>query len=113
VLQLHDLQGDAIVTAALSTTETKLLSTYNSTEFGVPNAGKTPPKFAWLGANDIASAFSSGVITYGATSYVPQTGRAQQSEAVEPPGASIGSTTRAASSNSVGRTANGGFPSVS
>ncbi len=90
VLQLHDIQGDVVATAALSPTETKLLSTYNSTEFGVPNAGKTPPKYAWLGATDVASAFSSGVITYGATSYVPQTGRALQSEAVEPPGAPQG-----------------------
>jgi streptogramin lyase len=96
VLQLHDLQGNAIATAALSNTETKLLSTYNSTEFGVPNAGKTPPKFAWLGANDIASALPSGVITYGATSYVPQTGRALQSEAIEPPGAPQGSGAGAA-----------------
>jgi hypothetical protein len=96
VLQLHDLQGNVIATAALSTTETKLLSTYNSTEFGVPNAGKTPPKYAWLGAADIASAFSSGVITYGATSYVPQTGRSLQSEAVAPPGAPQGSGAGAA-----------------
>jgi streptogramin lyase len=87
VLQLHDLQGNIFATAALSGTATKLLSTYSSTEFGVPNAGKAPPTFAWLGANDIASTLSSGVITYGATSYVPQTGRPLQTEQVEPPGA--------------------------
>ncbi len=87
VLQLHDLQGNIVATAALSTSETKLLSTYNSTEFGVPNAEKAPPTFAWLGAAAIASALPSGVITYGATSYVPQIGRALQSEAVDPPGA--------------------------
>lgn len=86
VLQLHDLQGDVVATAALSPTETKLLSTYNSTEFGVPNKEKAPPPFAWLGAVDIESALSSGVITYGATSYVPQTGMNLQSEAVEPVG---------------------------
>ena len=96
VLQLHDLQGDVIATAALSPTETKLLSTYNSTEFGVPNAEKAPPKFAWLGAGDVASAFSSGVITYGATSYVPQIGRVLQGEAVESPGAPYGSGAGAA-----------------
>jgi streptogramin lyase len=90
VLQLHDLQGDVVATAALSPSPTKLLSTYNSTEFGVPSGGKAPPKYAWLGAGDIASALSSGVITYGATSYVPQTGRALQSEAVDPPGAPNG-----------------------
>jgi streptogramin lyase len=90
VLQLHDIQGNAVATAALSPTETKVLSTYNSTEFGVPNAGVAPPKYAWLGAADVASAFSSGVITYGATSYVPQTGRPLQSEAVDPPGSPQG-----------------------
>jgi hypothetical protein len=91
VLQLHDLPGNIVATAADNTTETKLLSTYNSTEFGVPNAEKTPPPFAWLGAADVQSTLSSGVITYGATSYVPQTGKALESEQVEPPGAPSGS----------------------
>jgi YD repeat-containing protein len=92
VLQLHDLQGDIAATAALSPSETKVLSTYNSTEFGVPNKEKAPPKFAWLGAGGIASSLSSGVITYGATSYVPQIGRALQSEVVEAPGIAPGGT---------------------
>ncbi len=92
VLQLHDLQGNVAATAALSPSETKLLSTYNSTEFGVPNKEKAPPKYAWLGAGDVASAFSSGVITYGATSYVPQIGRALQSEPIEAPGIAPGGT---------------------
>jgi hypothetical protein len=42
-------------------------------------------------AAGLESSFSSGVITYGATSYVPQTGRALQSEAVAPPGLPGGS----------------------
>lgn len=91
VVQLHDLQGNVVATIGDKAGETKLLSTYNSTEFGVPNAGKAPPTFAWLGAGDIASSLPSGVITYGATSYVPQTGRALQSEQVEPPGLPRGS----------------------
>ncbi len=86
ILQLHDLQGDVVATAALSPSETKLLSTYNSTEFGVPNKEKEPPTFAWLGANDISKSLASGVITYGATSYVPQAGEALQSETVQPIG---------------------------
>jgi len=90
VLQLHDLEGNIVATAALSTSETKLLSTYNSTEFGVPNGGKAPPPYAWLGSGDVASSLPSGVITYGATSYIPQTGRALQSEEVAPPGAPAG-----------------------
>ena len=96
VLQLHDLDGDVVATASLSTSATKVLSTYNSTEFGVPNAGKEPPKFAWLGAADIASSLPSGVITYGATSYVPQIGRSLQSEQVAPPGLPEGSGAGAA-----------------
>ncbi|MGA7704927.1 MAG: hypothetical protein WB998_08540 [Solirubrobacteraceae bacterium] len=91
VLQLHDLDGDVVATASLNASATKVLSTYNSTEFGVPNAGKEPPKFAWLGAAGIASSLPSGVITYGATSYVPQIGRSLQGEQVAPPGLPEGS----------------------
>lgn len=87
VLQLHDLEGNIVATAELSKEATKLLSTYNSTEFGVPNGEKAPPPYAWLGGSAIASSLPSGVITYGATSYVPQTGRSLQTEVVEPPGA--------------------------
>jgi streptogramin lyase len=96
VLQLHDLEGNMVATASMSTLATKVLSTYNSTEFGVPNAGKEPPKFAWLGAADVASSLPSGVITYGATSYVPQIGRSLQSEQVAPPGLPEGSGAGAA-----------------
>jgi hypothetical protein len=66
------------------------VSKYNSIEFGVPNGEKVQP-FAWLGADDVTSSLSSGVITYGATSYVPQTGKALQSAEVEPPGMPGGS----------------------
>jgi YD repeat-containing protein len=86
VLQLHDLKGDIIATAELTSSATKLLTTYNSTEFGVPNKEKTPPSFAWLGAADVSKSLSSGVITYGATSYVPQTGRTLQTLPVQSPG---------------------------
>jgi streptogramin lyase len=96
ILQLHDLQGDVVATIKDKIGETKLESTYNSTEFGAPN-GKEPPKFAWLGAEGVEKSLSSGVITYGATSYVPQTGRALQSEEVLPPGLPDGSGGQAAS----------------
>ncbi|HXB63700.1 MAG TPA: 6-bladed beta-propeller [Solirubrobacteraceae bacterium] len=89
VLQLHDLQGNVVATAALSETETKLLSTYNSTEFGVPQPGTTPLKYAWLGADGLASepAFGSGVTFQGGKSYVPQVAENLQSYPVIPPGA--------------------------
>jgi YD repeat-containing protein len=88
VLELHDLQGNIVATASLSETETKLLSTYGSTEFGVPQPGTSAPKYAWLGAAGVSSELpSSGVVTTGAGSYVPQIGRPLQSEAVASPGA--------------------------
>jgi hypothetical protein len=91
VLQLHDLQGDTVATAALSPSETKLLYTYNSTEFGVPNAKKPPPKYAFQGAGGATSELGTGIITYGATSYDPQAGKTLQSEEVIPPGLPDGS----------------------
>ncbi len=89
VLLLHDLLGDVVATAALSETETKLLSTYNPTEFGVPKSGATPPKYAWLGAEGLSteSSLGSGVATQAGASYVPQIGRDLQTAPVTPPGA--------------------------
>ncbi|HTB50824.1 MAG TPA: hypothetical protein VK701_07590, partial [Solirubrobacteraceae bacterium] len=88
VLQLHDLQGNIVATASLSETETKLLSTYSSTEFGVPQAGTTVPKYGWLGASGLSSELpTSGVVTTGASSYVPEIGRPLQSETIASPGA--------------------------
>jgi hypothetical protein len=85
VLLLHDLKGDVVAEAALSETETKLLKSYNSTEFGVPNGKEAPPKYAWLGAGGVAGELPSGVITQDGVTYVPQTGRALQTEGVPLP----------------------------
>jgi YD repeat-containing protein len=85
VLQLHDLQGNVVATAGIAESETKLLSTYNSTEFGVPSGKGAPPPFAWLGADELSSALSSGAITQDGSTYVPQTGRQLQSEPVDVP----------------------------
>ncbi len=91
VLQLHDLEGNIVATIKDKSEETELLSSYNSTEFGVPNAGKAPPKYAWLGAGGVSSELASGVVTEGATSYVPQTGEALQGTRIAPPGLPGGS----------------------
>jgi hypothetical protein len=78
-LQLHDLQGNIIATIADSETETKLASKYNSTEFGVPQPGSTPPKYAWLGAGGITSEPSpTGRIVQDGITYIPQIGRTLQ-----------------------------------
>jgi hypothetical protein len=89
VLQLHDLEGNVVGTVVDSETETKLTSTYNSTEFGVPSEGKAPPKYAWLGAGGVATepAFGTGTVTQGGASYVPQIARNLQTAPVVPPGA--------------------------
>jgi hypothetical protein len=85
LLQLHDLEGDIVAEAADNETATKLLKKYNSTEFGVPAGKEAPPKYAWLGAADVAGELPSGVITQDGVTYVPQTGRALQTQAVDPP----------------------------
>jgi YD repeat-containing protein len=87
LLQLHDIHGSIVATAALSETETKLLSSYNSTDFGVPSTS-TPPKYSWLGAGGVFSEPSSGgsTITLGGASYVPQIARSLQTEGVALPG---------------------------
>lgn len=85
-LEIHDLQGDIVGKAALSETETKLLSTYNSTEFGVPTTSN-PPKYSWLGADGVASELaSSGTSTQNGSSYVPEIGRALQTGPIASPG---------------------------
>ncbi len=86
VLQLHDLQGNVIATAALSETETKPLTTYNSTEFGVPVNGSPPTKYSWIGSTGASSELSSGTLTVGTVSYQPQLGRRLQTATVIPPG---------------------------
>ena len=89
VLQLHDMQGNIVATAALSETETKPLSTYNSTEFGVPTTG-SPPKYSWLGATGVRTEFASGATASGGAGYVPRLGRPLQTQPIEPPGVPMG-----------------------
>lgn len=84
-LQLHDLAGNVVATIGDSEAETKLASTYNSTEFGVPNGKEAPPKYAWLGAGGLAGELPSGVITQDGVTYIPQTGRALQTDDAIPP----------------------------
>ncbi len=83
--QLRDLQGNIVATASLSATETKLLSTYNSTEFGVPSGKTATPTYAWLGATGLSSQLPSGTITQDGATYVPQTGRQLQTQPFDLP----------------------------
>ncbi len=80
-LQIHDLQGDVVETASDLETETKILTSYNSTEFGVPLNGTPPTKYTWLGAAGVSSE-SSGLVTQDGVTYVPQTGRSLQTQGI-------------------------------
>jgi RHS repeat-associated protein len=82
VLALANLHGDIVATAALSETETKLLSATNTTEYGVPTTG-TPAKYSWLGADQRPTELPTGIVAMGARSYVPQLGRYLQTDPVE------------------------------
>jgi RHS repeat-associated protein len=81
VLQLSNLHGDIIATAALSETETKLRSSSTMTEYGVPTT-TTPAKYSWLGSDELATELPSGTIDMGARSYVPQLGRFLQADPI-------------------------------
>jgi tripartite motif-containing protein 71 len=84
-LQLHDLQGDIVDTAADNENETKISTSYNSTEFGAPLNGPPPTKYSWLGAIGITSEQTSGLVTQDGVTYVPQTGRPLQTQGIVPP----------------------------
>ncbi len=88
ILQLHDLQGNIIATAEDNESATKLISAYNSTAFGVPQAGTAPPKYAWLGAEGVSSEplQAAGTTTEGGDAYVPEIGRPLQAEPIATPG---------------------------
>jgi RHS repeat-associated protein len=81
VLQLTDLHGDIVATAALSETETKLLSSTEPSEYGVPTTS-SPAKYSWLGGEQQPTELPSGVIAMGARSYVPELGRFLQPDPV-------------------------------
>jgi RHS repeat-associated protein len=79
VLQLPNLHGDIIATAYMSEMETKLLSSTEATEYGIPTTSK-PPKFSWLGASGVPTESSTGILATEARSYIPQLGRFLQTD---------------------------------
>ena len=74
VLQLTNLHGDVVATAALSPTETKLKATFSYDEFGNRVSGEAG-RFGWLGGKQRRTELPSGMIQMGKRSYVPQIGR--------------------------------------
>jgi RHS repeat-associated protein len=78
-LQLTDLQGNIIATAAKSETETKLLHTERTTEYGTPTTS-TPRHYSWQGSSQQPTELPSGTVAMGARTYIPQLGRFLQTD---------------------------------
>jgi hypothetical protein len=78
-LQLANMHGDVVATAALSPTETKLLGTERFDEFGNPKQSGLltggNAEYGWLGVKGRRTQLPSGVIQMGRRSYVPSLGR--------------------------------------
>jgi RHS repeat-associated protein len=87
-LQLTNLHGDIIATAALSETESKFLPAKEATEYGAPRTSITS-KYAWNGAAAEPTELPTGVINMGARAYIPQLGRFEQTD--PRPGGSVNS----------------------
>lgn len=73
-LQLTNLHGDVVATAALNPTETKLLGTFRYDEFGNHSSGEAG-RFGWLGGPQRRTELPAGIIQMGVRSYVPTIGR--------------------------------------
>ena len=78
-LELPDLHGDVMATAATSPTATGPTNTYVYTEFGTPEAG-APGAYGWLGADQVSSDALGGQLLMGARSYNSETGRFSQTD---------------------------------
>jgi len=81
-LQLTNLHGDVVATAALSPTATSLLTTRSFDEFGNQTGGPSGARYGWLGGLQRRTELSSGIIQMGARSYVPTIGRFLSSDPV-------------------------------
>jgi RHS repeat-associated protein len=86
ILQLTDLHGDIVGTAADSETETKLVPAGETTEYGVPRTSNGA-KYSWLGGDLTPTELPTGLINMGARAYVPELGRFEQTD--PQPGGSV------------------------
>ncbi|MFZ2049370.1 MAG: DUF6531 domain-containing protein [Solirubrobacteraceae bacterium] len=84
-LQLSDLQGNIVATAAVNSETAKLLSQERSTEYGVPISSKPADKYSWLGASGLSATTSTGAVVQDGSTYIPQIGRPLQTEITSPP----------------------------
>ena len=82
MLQLTNLHGDVVATAADNSTATKPTESYEFDEFGRPVKGGFG-RYGWLGSKGRRTELASGVIQMGVRSYVPQLGRFISRDPVE------------------------------
>jgi RHS repeat-associated protein len=74
-LQLTNLHGDVVATAAHNPAATSLKETLSFDEFGNSTAGTSVTRYGWLGGKLRRTELASGVIQMGVRSYVPALGR--------------------------------------
>jgi RHS repeat-associated protein len=78
-LQLADMHGDIVATAAIDPEATELLSSQRFDEFGNPEQSGFlqggSAEYGWLGAKGRRTQLPSGVVQMGKRSYVPEVGR--------------------------------------
>lgn len=86
IIQLVDLHGDIIATAALNEETSKLIPATETSEYGVPHSSITK-KYAWLGTDKVPTELPTGIINMGARTYIPALGRFEQTD--PQPGGSI------------------------
>jgi RHS repeat-associated protein len=77
----RDASSHDLALQSQSESVSKLLSTSDSTEYGVPRTA-SPAKYSWLGSAQRPTELPSGVINMGARTYIPQLGRFLQPDPV-------------------------------
>jgi RHS repeat-associated protein len=75
-LQLANLHGDIVATAADNTTATTVGAYFEATEYGIPRtAATTPDLYSWLGGKQRSTNTLGGLTLMGVRLYNPTTGR--------------------------------------
>jgi RHS repeat-associated protein len=76
ILQLPDMRGNIVATAAADVTASNVTSYFESTEFGAPrNPTLSPTTYGWLGAAQRSTNSLGGMSLMGVRVYNPGTGR--------------------------------------